>query len=169
MTVEEAIISALDYERKVRDYYFQASKNTDDPKGREIFGALGEEEQGHVDYLESRLKRWRANGCLDSVELKSTLPSRQWIEEGKARMQKLNLDRDYSNEIRMMKSALKLEEEVSDHYRKLVDGLEDEAQAMFRRFLIIEDAHTAIVQAEIDAMEGTGFWFDFAEFNLEAG
>lgn len=40
---------------------------------------------------------------------------------------------------------------------------------MFRHFLEIEDGHTAIVQAEIDALEGNGFWFDFAEFDLEAG
>ncbi|MDP8228944.1 MAG: ferritin family protein [Candidatus Electryoneaceae bacterium] len=169
MTIEEAIISALDYERKVRDYYFQAADSTDDPKGKDIFNALAEEEQGHVDYLESRLVRWRKNGRLDVVELASTLPSRQWIEEGQAVMQKVKAKRDYSNEIRMLKSALKLEEEVSEHYRKLVDALKDEAQSMFRRFMVIEDAHTAIVQAEIDALEGNGFWFDFAEFNLEMG
>jgi len=169
MTVEEAIISALDYERKVRDYYVQAAKSTDDPKGKEVFGALADEEQSHVDYLESRLEHWRENGCLDVIELTTTLPSRQWISEGMAQMQKTDLKRDYSTEIKMLKSALKLEEEVRDHYGKLVAGLRDEAQDMFRRFLEIEDGHTAIVQAEIDALQGNGFWFDIAEFNLEAG
>ncbi|NQU06730.1 MAG: rubrerythrin, partial [Calditrichaeota bacterium] len=33
----------------------------------------------------------------------------------------------------------------------------------------IEDAHTAIVQAEIDGLEKNGFWFDITEFNLESG
>ncbi len=169
MTVEEAIISALDYERKVRDYYVLAARSIDDPKGKEVFGALADEEQGHVDYLESRLEHWRENGSLDTIELTTTFPSRQWIKEGMAQMRKVSLKRDYSNEIKMLKVALKLEEEVSDHYKKLVAGLQDEAQVMFRRFLDIEDGHTAIVQAEIDALEGNGFWFDFAEFNLEAG
>ena len=36
-------------------------------------------------------------------------------------------------------------------------------------FLGIEQGHQAIVQAEIDALSGLGFWFDFQEFNLEAG
>lgn len=169
MTVEEAIISALDYERKVRDYYVQAARSIEDPKGSEVFGALADEEQGHVDYLESRLEHWRENGCLDTIELTTTFPSRQWIKEGMAQMRKFNLKRDYSTEIKMLKVALKLEVEVSDHYRELVAGLQDEALDMFRRFLEIEDGHTAIVQAEIDALEGNGFWFDFAEFNLEAG
>ncbi len=169
MTVEEAIISALDYEVKVRDYYADAAAKTDDPKGREIFQALAEEEQGHVDHLNGRLKKLRMSGKLEPEEIKSLLPSKEWIEQGNAKMTEVSLDRSYDTEIQMMKDALKLEEEVSDHYKKLVSQLDGDAQAMFRRFLEIEDGHTAIVQAELDALQGNGFWFDFAEFNLEAG
>ena len=68
----------------------------------------------------------------------------------------------------MLKDALKLEEEVSEHYRNLVNAVEGDGQAMFRRFLEIEDGHTAIVRAEIDALEGNGFWFDIGEFSLES-
>jgi hypothetical protein len=32
----------------------------------------------------------------------------------------------------------------------------------------IEAGHEAIVQAEIDALNGLGFWFDFTEFRLES-
>ncbi len=169
MKVEDAIISALDYERRVRDYYYETAEKVEDDKGKEVFTALAEEEQYHVDYLESRLKHWRLNGKLDKTALKSTLPSREWVEEGKARMEGIPLKRDMSTEIKHLKDALKLEEEVSQHYRELVAGLTDDAQQMFKRFLEIEDGHTAIVQAEIDALEGNGFWFDFTEFNLEAG
>ena len=169
MTVEEAIISALDYERKVQDHYTQAADKTDDPKGREIFNALGDEEQQHVEYLDACLTKWRRSSVLDPVSLKSALPTREWIARGKAKMRKVSLDRSYANEVRMLKDALKLEVDVSDHYRMLVGSLAGEAQRLFRHFLEIEDAHTAIVQAEIDALEGTGFWFDFAEFNLEQG
>lgn len=169
MNVEEAIISALNYERKVRDHYVDAAQRTDDPKGKEIFGALGEEEQHHVDYLEECLTKWRRSGVVNPVSLQSALPTREWIARGKAKMRKVSLDRSYANEIKMLKDALKLEVDVSDHYRRLVGSLEGNAQRLFACFLDIEDAHTAIVQAEIDSLEGTGFWFDFAEFNLEAG
>lgn len=169
MDVEKAIISALDYEKRVRDYYFQSAKAIDDEKGKEVFDALADEEQYHVDYLEKRLKVWRQSGVIDKEIIKTTLPSREWIEEGKLRMSGVPLDKDLSSEIKYLKQALKLEEEVSDHYRKLVANLEGDAQKMFRRFLEIEDGHTAIVRTEIDALEGNGFWFDYAEFNLEAG
>ena len=169
MTVEEAIISALEYERKVRDHYAQAAGKTDDPKGKEIFGALADEEQYHVNYLEGRLKAWRKDGKLDRTALNTTLPTREWIARGKAKMRKVSFNRSYDNEIRMLKDAWKLEEEVSEHYRRLVSGLEGDAQKMFSRFLEIEDGHTAIVRAEVDALEKNGFWFDIAEFDLEAG
>ena len=44
-----------------------------------------------------------------------------------------------------------------------------EAQALFQRFVEIEQGHQAIVRAEIDSVSGLGFWFDMQEFNLEAG
>jgi len=167
MNIEKALISALDYENRVRDHYYFAAKSTPDERGKSIFTALGDEEQGHVDYLTSRLTQWREAKILDSVKLKSALPTREWLARGKGKMRRITLQRDYSNEIQMLKDALKLEREVSDHYRTLVSNVEGEAQQMFGRFLEIENAHTMIVQAEIDALEGTGFWFDFQEFNLE--
>ena len=44
-----------------------------------------------------------------------------------------------------------------------------EERALFQRFLEIEDGHHAIVQAELDAVQGLGYWFDVQEFKLEAG
>lgn len=68
----------------------------------------------------------------------------------------------------MLNKALDVEIETSSFYKEMVDRLEDEPQKMFKRFLEIEEGHLALVQAEIDSITGTGFWFDFQEFNLEA-
>lgn len=169
MTLEQAIISALDYEVRVRDHYAKASHQTGDDRGKEVFGALADEEQRHVDYLESRLEQWRKTGKLNVGTMETTLPDPTWLKSGKAQMHKLSFDHDYSNEIAMLKDALKLEIEVSDHYRNLAEAIDGSGSLMFRRFLEIEDGHTAIVQAEIDALQGDGFWFDLREFDLEAG
>ena len=40
---------------------------------------------------------------------------------------------------------------------------------LFERFVAIEEGHQAIVQAEIDCVSGSGFWFDTSEINLEMG
>jgi hypothetical protein len=50
-----------------------------------------------------------------------------------------------------------------------VRDLPAEEKAMFERFVEIEEGHKSIVQAEIDCVTGMGFWFDIAEFRLEAG
>jgi hypothetical protein len=43
----------------------------------------------------------------------------------------------------------------------------DEGQKMFARFLEIEENHIAAVQAELDYITNTGYWFDFKEFDME--
>jgi hypothetical protein len=50
----------------------------------------------------------------------------------------------------------------------MVLELSDEGQQMFAEFVKIEQGHLDLVQAEIDAVSGVGFWFDMPEFNLEA-
>jgi hypothetical protein len=50
----------------------------------------------------------------------------------------------------------------------MVDELEGDGQRMFAHFVEIEKGHLDIVQAEIDAVTGIGYWYDFREFNLEA-
>lgn len=169
MTIEQAIISSLDFERRVRDYYARAADKTDDPNGKKVFAALAEEEQGHVDYLEARLEQWQTTGKVSSPYLATTLPNPEWLREGKGRMKAVALKSDYSTEIALLRDSAKLEDEVSELYKKLVAELPPEEGKMFRRFLEIEDGHTAIVEAEIDALQKDGFWFSLREFDLEAG
>ncbi len=168
MNVEQAILTALEYEQKVRDHYAWAAEQSKDPKGKHFFEVLAREEQGHVDYLNSRLAHLREKGHLDPAPMGTTLPSPDWVEKGARMLQSSAEGRDYADDYRRLHTALKLEEEVSDFYRNLVATLsEPEAKAMFARFLEIEDGHTAIVQAETDVLTKTGFFYDFQEFNLE--
>lgn len=168
LTVEEAIVTALQYENKVRDHYIWAAEKAEDPKGKAFFETLAKEEQGHVDYLETRLLQWRSEGKLKAEPLQTAIPSPNFLAEGLQMLKASKEARDYSDDYKRLFTALKLEEEVSVYYKGLVDTLENpEAKAMFGRFLEIEDGHTAIVQAEVDVLTKTGFFYDFQEFNLE--
>ena len=71
-------------------------------------------------------------------------------------------------ELDLVKAALELEKETSQLYRDLVARLPEQDRKMFGRFLDIEDGHLAIVQAELDSLNGLGYWFDVPEFALEA-
>jgi rubrerythrin len=168
MTVEEAIVTALQHENRVRDHYAWAAEQAGDPKGKKFFEVLAREEQGHVDYLESRLTQWRAEGQLAAEPLKTVIPSPDFLAEGMKMLQTAKETKDHSDDYKRLFTALQLEEEVSVFYKGLVENLENpEAKAMFQRFLEIEDGHTSIVQAEVDVLTRTGYFYDFQEFNLE--
>ncbi len=167
MTLEEAIVSALEFEKKVRDHYAFAVQNGKDPAGKKFFALLSREEQGHVDYLEERLKEFRSSGKVSGAPLPTVIPKSDWTIEGVEKLAASAAKRDYSGDVERLFTALKLEDEATDHYKKLVSSLGPEGKTLFRRFLEIEEGHTALVQAEIDVATRTGYFYDFQEFNQE--
>ena len=173
ITLEEAIRTAIEYETKVRDVYKEAEQQIDDAKGKHVMGALVSEEQGHLDYLNSRLTEWQKSGSLNIEELDSLIPSREIISEKtqvlKEKVKVGENDRRHDMEITMLRKALSVEEETSGFYKRMVGELSDEGQQLFARFVEIEEGHLAIVQAELDYISGPGYWFDFKEFDLAGG
>ncbi|MFC1513482.1 ferritin family protein [candidate division KSB1 bacterium] len=167
MTLEKAIKTAIEYETKVCDLYFENAKKFRDPVAMKIFKVLADEEQHHVDYLESRLEEWEKTGKITVEKLESCVPSRDKIESNVKTLKERADRQDFGVEIEIFKKALALEVETSKFYKKMVAELPADDQPLFARFVEIEEGHEAIVQAEIDAAQGLGFWFDFMEFGLE--
>lgn len=170
MELKEALTVAIDYEHRVRDHYARGAEELLNPKAKKVFQTLAREEQGHVDYLESRLAEWHARGEVDSPDLPTILPSAAWVEQARARLAgSPDAVTATQGELDLLKQALELERVTSGFYRSLVETLPAGQKELFSRFLAIEEGHLAIVQAEIDAVAGHGHWFDFQEFSLEAG
>jgi rubrerythrin len=167
MTLEEAIKTALKYEKRIRDLYQEAADSADDPAGKQVFSLLAGEEQNHVDYLETRLARWEETGHLQLDSLEQALPSADAIRENMGMLQ-TRMDReDRKDEKQMLSKALNVEVETSDFYKRMVDELSDEGRELFARFLQIENEHIQIVQAELDYLSHTGYWFNIKEFDME--
>jgi len=167
MKLEEAIQTALAYETRIRDLYYQAVAEASDPAGKRIFEALGMDEQHHVDYLEDRLEQWLKTEKLSIEHLESTLPPKEKIQNEVDKLKADMKKEDRRVERQMLSKALKVEVETSNFYKKMVAEMEGGARAMFARFLEIEDEHIAIVQAELDYNTKTGYWFDIKEFDME--
>jgi rubrerythrin len=70
--------------------------------------------------------------------------------------------------MRLLKRALDVEVETSAFYVRMVDELPADGRPLFERFVDIEQGHQAIVQAEMNAVAGNGYWFDMAEISMEA-
>ena len=169
MTLEEAIKTALDYENRIRDLYREGAEQTKDPTGKKIFRALADDEQRHVDYLNHKLEQWRTTGAITSEHLASAIPPKQAIEKETARLRSRMATDDRGLKQQMLSKALKLEIETSDFYRQMVAQLPPEGQNLFSRFLEIESNHIDAVQFELDYYGRSGYWFDFEEFDMEAG
>lgn len=169
MTLEQAIQTAIDYETRVRDLYLDAAGKATEEVGTKIFEVLAKEEQGHLDYLMVRFDEWERTGKVNSPELATILPTRDRIAAGVKLLDKVMDGPDWTLELELLRKALEAESTTGAFYKSMVEGLDEDGQRLFRPFMEIEDAHYDIVQAQIDALSGMGFWFDFMEFDLEAG
>lgn len=167
MTVEEAIKTALEYENRVRDVYKDAVGKTKDETGRRMLEILAQDEQRHVDYLEAKKKQWTETGKITIEKLDTEIPPKEHIEKEVSKLKSQMSDKDFKVEIELLRHACEVEKETSDFYRSVVDQLDVEGRKMFERFVEIEEGHLAIVQAELDYVQGNGYWFDFSEFSVE--
>lgn len=168
MNLETAITSALAFENRIRDLYREAVERTEDPAGKKIFQALADDEQRHVDYLESRLDEWRSRGRITIETLDSVVPDKEAIRKEAASLRSTMHEDARGLKQQMLSQALKAEIETSRFYRELVDQVAADVRPMFARFLEIEDNHVEAVQFELDHVTRTGFWFGFEEFDMES-
>lgn len=105
MTIERAIQTAIEFENEVRDVYKAAAEEAVDPVGKRVFTVLANEEQGHVDYLQSRLEEWRKTGKVDPVALDTAVPSREVVAEAADNVSKSMSDVDHGTELKMLGKA----------------------------------------------------------------
>ena len=163
MDLETALLSAIAFEYRVRDHYVESARRVTDPRGQRVFTTLAREEQGHADYLAITLAHWKANGTLPLDEFSERQPGADWIRDAAVRITARNLPMAASHELpelACLKQALVLERQTSAFYMDLVNGLEPGQRMVFARFLDIEDGHAAMLQSEIEALEGAGNWQD---------
>jgi rubrerythrin len=165
--IEKAIQTAIDYETKIRDIYRDAGQSVLDPEGKKFFKMMGDDEQYHIDYLMERLALWQESGQLSAKKLVSNVPSKEIIQRETDKIKAHMSTKDFSSVKVILSRALQAEVETSNFYKKLVNEMTDESQKMFAKFLEIEENHIAAVQAELDYITHTGYWFDFKEFDME--
>ena len=168
MTIEEAIKTAIQYEKRVVQVYEEAVRASEDETGKKIYAALVKEEEQHVVYLVNRLNELKATGRVTASSLGTVVPSRERIDEGVRTLQNRVARKAPEAEMRLLKRALDVEVETSAFYGRVVKELPPEGRALFERFVEIEHGHQAIVQAEMNAVAGNGYWFDISEISMES-
>ena len=168
MGSHEMFATALQYEEKIRDFYRLAEDIIDDPRGKEMFRALGNDEQSHVDFLFYSLEQVKANGAIDVDRLVSSIPTLKQLKSGLDRL-KTDIPVQMLGDIKSaLAGALKLEKETSAFYRDACAKTKGDIKHIFEKLLEIEDRHVDVVQIELDHAQHNGMWFNFMEVDLEA-
>lgn len=168
MNMEQAIQTALEYETKIFELYREAAETVQDPKGKRTLQLLRDDELSHIDYLKLQLETWKSSGRIDSQTLSSNIPPAQDLAQKVQNVQQKLDVKDKKREREVLEAALRAEVETGIFYEQMVRELPKEQGALFAGFLQIEKNHQATVQFELDYLAHTGYWFDVAEFDLEA-
>ena len=162
-----AIKTAMEMEANIRDIYAQARDDCSDPAGRRVFEMLRDDEQYHFHYLAKRLDEVEQQGDIQLEPIHSDIPSPEQLQEQLEKLKKTVAQEDRGLLQQMLSNALRAELQTSEYYKKMTSEFTGKMQEMFARFLEIEDAHVEAVQAELDYVMRTGYWFDFKEFDME--
>jgi rubrerythrin len=167
MTLEEAIKTAIQYETKIRDVYRAAAQKVSEPAGKSFLETMADDEQRHLDYLMDRLEHWKKTGKLTLPRLETVIPSDESIAKQMGKFKAEISKKARGDQKRILSKALKIEIETSEFYKEMVSKMTGQSQALFARFLVIENRHIAAVQMQLDYATKTGYWFDMKEFDME--
>lgn len=170
--ISDEIIDVIKYattmEINGRSFYEHAAEVTHNELGKKVFSKLADDEIGHMktfsEIFTSVLGNEEWKKYLDQEELnKSTVLDglKKRVEEQKKQGR--------AGDLEALKIGLELEKGSIDHYKKTSDKTNDpKLKEIFAKIIKEEEYHYDLLQAEYDSITNSGFWFDYAEFRMDA-
>jgi len=159
------LAEAMRAEREGEHFYRMAGGATDDPKGREVFSRLADEELGHFEFLRAQHESLSRTGRVDAalrLGEPSDLSGRSPIFSQRLR----DRIKDAHYEMTALSVAAQLERDAEAHYRREADAAADPAAKRFFLDLAAWEAkHYAAITAQQDDLKES-YWAEngFAPF-----
>jgi len=157
-----ALATAIEAEKQSLRSYLALAWETHDTSGKQMFVRLATDEFEHMRLLETWLGDRRPPAVVETSIIERLVP----------RLSDKSLQirgTEGQNQMSALQAALDLERSARAFYeeqgRKTQDG---PSRAIFVRLTEMETAHYALIQAETDNIQQTGFWFGLREFTLES-
>jgi len=165
-TAVKALKTAIEIEENGLDAFLKYARQTKDVTGKNMFIRLAMDENEHRRIIEKQLNNLVEGKPLEVVEI-----GQSEVEEVLPKIrEKQQRTRGESGllEIDALNTALDLERKAAQFFRDQAELVDDtEVKAMFIRLAEWEDAHFDLIQAELDSIQGTGFWFGIPEFQMD--
>ncbi len=165
--VAAIITKAIEIEKDGLKTYLRFARETKDISGKNMFILLANDEFDHMNLLEEMLKEVTKEGTaslpvdVDLSVIEKVVP--------KIRQKDLaTVGKAGQDELMALRTARQMEKNAIEFYEKLYEIVDrPELKKLIRRLIEMEEGHYNIVQAEIDSITNTGFWFDMMEFTLD--
>jgi rubrerythrin len=160
----ESLNTAIKTEKDGRAFYQEAAKRSTNPMAKAVFRHLAEEERSHIDIIQAYYDQMKERGtCAGLEDLIKDAPSVK--EDLKNVFQKACQEFDQRVEIdadslKAYETAMKLEGEAYDMYKRLQEHTEDcMARNLFQFMLEQENEHFAFLKETHDYLENPADWF----------
>lgn len=163
--VIKALETAIAAERQGMAQYLEFARKTADQTGKNMFIALARDEMEHFLAFFDQLNAARSAGMLLEVKL---APSEVERLRPKLRQMRTEKSSKGTNELGALHTALEQEKDAIKFYMEEERKTQDfNAKKMYRELIDVERSHYDLIQAQIDYITKTGYWFDIPEFRLE--
>jgi rubrerythrin len=149
----KALRVAMEAEKSASQAYAKASKQTKDPKGRDMFKQLAEFETNHYQKLKALAKSLEEKGewiLYPGTSLKKPAP---------LKMAKPPKAQDHLTDMDALKIAVKEERKAQGYYRSMAELTKDErGKDMYKRLADEEALHEKLLNDQYYSLHNTGIW-----------
>ena len=165
-SIVEILKTAIGIEDKGMETFLKFARMTKDETGKNMFIRLAQDEIIHRRILDEQLIKVMEGKALGKVEIPKS-DAEKVVPKIRKKQQRTRGESGLK-EVDALNTALDLEQEAAKFFRDQAEAVDDEdAKALFIRLAEWEDAHYDIIQAELDSIQGTGFWFGIPEFRMD--
>ncbi len=166
--VIELLKKAIQLEKNGLKNYLKYARQTADIYGKNMFILLANDEFDHMTLLENVVADLDQHAPLKEVRI--DLSAIEKVVPKLREKDVLTKGTEGQDQLSALRTAVNLERDSIELYEKIRDQAEDpEVKRIAQRLVEMEESHYELIQAEIDAILGTGFWFGYKEFDLNAG
>ncbi|MCL4478873.1 MAG: ferritin-like domain-containing protein [Deltaproteobacteria bacterium] len=153
-------------EREALLTYLKFARQTKDMGGKNMFIRLAIDEFGHMTLLDSQINNVISQKGWQPIEIDRSAVEPLLPKISQKDIQTMGMAN--ANELSALEAARALEQGAIDYYSINAKNVAlPEIQMTFKRLAEMEGAHYTMIQAEIDNIKKTGFWFDTIEYSVE--
>jgi len=161
----KAIKMAIELEKDGHKFFMDAASKTENELGKKMFQTLAKDEIKHLETFQKMFDTMTGTGAWRNIVKNIvTIGKVPAFEE----VSKKSPAKDTESDLGALRTALDIEREAMEFFDKAIQETDDPlAKKIFSEIRKQEEYHYDLIQAQLDYVSRSGFWFDIAEFRMD--